>query len=159
MLIKAPRWLLALEGALLLGALGVLAYKAAMWTRPLEGLDQTPHSRKIDPETQVHQYYREYPESYIRITKESWRYDDRTRTAIHSLTLKNSATVSYRDIEVRFSYESSGGKVLLIQTNKIPGTLASLGTMDVSGVRVKEVPAEATRVVASVLGALPSTGP
>ena len=155
MLLKAPRWLLVLEGTLVLGALLVLAYKAATWILPLEGLNQTPHARKIDPQTQILQYYREYPDRYVRLTKESWRYSDRTRIATHTFTLKNSATVSYHEIEVRFSYESSGGKVLYTQSIRIPGMLAALGTMDVPEVKVKNVPPASVKVVAAVTKALP----
>jgi hypothetical protein len=74
------------------------------------------------------------------------------------LTLKNGATVSYHDIEIRFSYESSGGKTLFVHVAKIPGTLAALGTMDISEVKVKEVPPSSMKVLASVSKALPGAG-
>jgi hypothetical protein len=155
MRIRAPRWLLILEGVLLLGALAVLSYKAAMWIRPLEGLNKTPHARKVDPEKQVHQYYREYPDSYVRIAGESWRYSDRSRIATHTLTLKNAATVPYHDIEIKFSYESAGGKVLFTHVAKIPGILAASTSLEVSELRVTGVPEAAVKAVASVVKAVP----
>ena len=155
MRVRAPRWLWFLEGALLLGALVVLGYKAVMWVRPLEGLNKTPHARKVDPQAQILQYYRDYPESYIRITGESWRYSDRSRLATHMLTLKNTATVPYHDVEILFRYESPGGKILYTQVAKVPGTLAALGSMDVSELKVTGVPAAAVRAVASVARAVP----
>jgi len=155
MRLRAPRWLLFLEGGLLLGALLVLAYKAAMWVRPLEGLNKTPHARKVDPEKQINQYYRDYPERYIRISGESWRYSDRSRSAFHTFTLKNSATVPYHDIEIKFSYESAGGKVLHTHSAKISGTIAALSSLEVSELKVTGVPESAVKAVASISRALP----
>ncbi len=153
MFLKAPRWLLTLEAILLLGAILGLAYKAALWIQPLSGLDQTPHGRKIDPQTQILQYYRQFPDRYIRVTKETWQYVDVSRTAFHSFTLKNSATVAYQEIEIRFSYESSGGKVLNAQVIKMPGILAGLGTLRFEKFKVKNVPNSAINAVLTVVNA------
>ncbi len=153
MFVKTPRWLLVLEAALLLGAVIVLAYKALMWIQPLSGLEQTPHARKIDPQTQILTYYRQYPDRYIRISKETWQYEELSHIAMHSFTLKNTATVPYQDIEIRFNYESSGGKVLYTKTVKIQGALAALGTMKCEKIKVQNVPMAATNVVLSVAGA------
>jgi len=153
MFVKTPRWLLVLEGVLIVGAVLVLAYKALMWIQPLSGLEQTPHARKIDPQTQILTYYRQYPERYIRISNEKWQYEESSRTALHSFTLKNSATVPYREIEMRFNYESSAGKVLYTQMMKMSGTLGALGTMKCDKIKVRNVPAAATNVVLSVAGA------
>lgn len=153
MILKTPRWLLILESTLLLGAVLVLAYKALMWIQPLSGFDQTPHSRKIDPQTQILQYYRQYPDRYIRITKETWQYEELSHTARHSFILRNSATVPYQDIEIRFRYESSAGKVLHTQVVKMQGILGALGTLKCQNVRVKNVPMAATNVVLTVANA------
>ena len=155
MRLRAPRWLLLLEAALLLGALLVLGYKAAMWIRPLEGFNQTPHARKVDPRAQLLQYYREYPGSYIHITRESWRYNDLTRVATHSFVLKNSATVPYHDIEILMRYESGSGNALYTHTARLPGMLTALGSMDVSDLKISGVPPAAANVVASVARAVP----
>ncbi len=151
--VKTPRWLLTLEAALLLCAVMALAYKAAIWIQPLSGFEQSPHARKIDPQVQILQYYRQYPERYIRIARETWQYDETSRTAIHSFTLRNSATVAYQDIEMRFSYESSAGKVLYTQVVKIPGTLAALGIRKVESIKVTKVPGAAINVVLTVTAA------
>ncbi len=153
MAIKTPRWLLVLEAVLLLGAIIVLAYKALMFIQPLSGFGQTPHARKIDPQTQILQYYRQYPDRYIRITGESWQYDGISHTAIHSFTLRNSATVPYQQIEIRFNYESTPGKVLHSQVVKVEGILGALGTLKCSKIKVKNVPAAAANVVVTVAGA------
>ncbi len=153
MFVKTPRWLLVLESSLLLGAILVLAYKALMWIQPLSGLEQTPHARRIDPQTQILNYYRQYPDRYIRISKETWKYEQNSRTAVHSFVLKNTATVPYLGIEIRFNYESSSGKVLYTQVVKIQGILGALGTMKCDSVVVKKVPASATNVVLTVANA------
>ena len=62
--------------------------------------------RKPDPAAQLLNYYRKYPERYIRITDETWKYDQRAHSALHSLTLKNTASASYYGIEVRFEYQT-----------------------------------------------------
>lgn len=144
-----------LESVLLLGSLSFLAYKSAMWVQPLSGFEQTPHTQKIDPQTRILQYYRQYPERYIRISKETWQYEGFTRTALHSFTLRNSATVPYQEIEIRFAYESSDGKTLYTHVFKIPGTLAALGSRKLDNIKVKDVPAAAINVVLTVTGAKP----
>ncbi len=153
MVVKAPRWLLMLEGALLVGAVLVLAYKGLMWIQPLSGFEQTPHSRKIDPQTQIFQYYREYPDRYIHISRETWQYEELTHTALHTFILNSSATVPYEDIEIRFSYESSAGKVLYTQVLKMQGTLGALGTLKCERIKVKNVPPAASNVVLTVANA------
>ncbi len=150
MFLKTPRWLLVLEAALLTGAILILAYKALMWVQPLSGLEQTPHARRIDPQTQILTYYRQYPDRYIRISKETWKYEQNSRTAFHSFTLKNSATVPYKEIEIRFNYESSAGKLLYTQIVKIEGILGALETMKCEKITIKNVPPAATNVVLSV---------
>jgi hypothetical protein len=141
---------LIFEAALLLGAILLLAYKAAMWISPLGNLEQTPHARKIDPQTQLLQYYRQYPERYIRVTKDTWQYAAGSRLAFHTFTLRNSATVAYQAIEVRFEYQSSSGKVLYTHVAKIQGTIAALGSKKIDNMQVKNVPAAATIAMLSV---------
>ncbi len=153
MLFKTPRWVLILEAVLLLGALTVLAYKAAMWVQPLGGLDKTPHAQKVDPETLARNYYHQYPESYIRISREDWVYIRRSGSARHSLTLKNSAPVSYSSIALQFDYESPTGKVLKSQVVEIPGVLPPSGTLDAKGILVNDVPFAAERVKTVVVRA------
>jgi len=153
MLLKAPRWLLVLEAVLLTGALLTLAYKAAMWISPLTGLDKTPHAQKADPQTQMLDYYRRYPERYIRIGKESWRYDQSSESAFHSFELKNTATVAYSSIRIRFNYEAASGKVLESRIMVIPGTLGAMGAMEIRAAEIRHVPAAAVGIVAVVLEA------
>ena len=153
MFIKSPRWLLISEATLLLVALLVVAYKAAMWIRPLSGMGQTPHNRKIDPQTQLLQYYRQYPERYIRVSKEKWQYEPLSRTALHTFTLTNSATVAYLEIEIHVDYSSDAGKVVHSRVVKIPGTLAGLGTLKIENLQVKNVPRAAVDVVLKVTAA------
>jgi hypothetical protein len=145
---NSPRWLLISEAVLLVAALLVLAYKAAMWVRPLGRIDQAQFLKKKDPLVQVHEYYRDYPERYIRIGKESWKYLQKTRTAVHAFTLTNTATVAYRDIEVRLTYQSAGGGTLRTEVVKVPGRLAVGGMLPISGLEVTKVPPQSEIVVA-----------
>jgi len=121
---------------------------------PLDLMEQRRQSQKLSPEAQLLTYYREYPDRYIRISKETWRYDQSSRSAFHSFTLKNTAGVAYSSIEVRFSYLGSGGKTLHTQTVKIPGTLAPYGTMEAKKITVKHVPAASESVLIGVASAL-----
>ncbi len=148
MSLKFPRWLLIAEAALLVCALLVVGYKAALWVRPLGRVDQAEFLKKKAPLVQVHEYYRDYPERYIRIGKESWRYLQNSLTAVHAFTLTNTATVAYHEIRVRLTYQSARGEMLRTEVVGVPGTLAAAGTMRVTGIEVRRVPAESDRVVA-----------
>jgi hypothetical protein len=156
MRLKTPRWLLLLEALLLLGALLALAYKAA--TRvlpfPVERAEQLRQSKKPDPQAQLLEYYRKYPDRYIRIVDESWMYDPVSRTATHSFTLRNLARIAYTEIEVRFDYESSGGGKPITRTVKIQGSLAASGTKVVKGLKVKDVPPGIKSVLTTVAKAV-----
>jgi hypothetical protein len=147
---------LLLETLLLLGALLVLAYKAA--TRvlpfPIERVEQVRQSKRPDPQTQLLEYYRKYPDRYIRVVDESWLYDLASRIATHSFTLRNLARIAYTAIEIRFDYESSSGSTLETRTVKIQGSLAASGTRVVKGIKVKDVPAGIKSVVTTVTKAL-----
>jgi hypothetical protein len=148
--IKSPRWLLILEAVLLLAALLVVAYKAAMWVRPLGRVDQAQFLKKKDPVAQVHEYYRDYPERYIRVGKESWKYLQNTGSAVHAFTLTNTATVAYHKIEVRLTYQSGAGETLRTEVLAVTGTLPVMGTLPVAGLEVTRVPAQAEQVVIRV---------
>ena len=52
---------------------------------------QVRQRRGLDPQTQLLNNYRKYVDRYIRISGETWKYDDSTRSATHSFTLKNIA--------------------------------------------------------------------
>jgi hypothetical protein len=56
MLIRPPRWLLVAEALVVLCAVVVLAYKAAMWVRPLGRVDQAQFLPKVDPKTRINDY-------------------------------------------------------------------------------------------------------
>ncbi len=145
MRLKSPRWLLILEAVLLLGSLLVLAYKAATRVLPLP-LDRIGQKRgypKPPPRPTILDYYRQYPDRYIRVENESWQIDTGSQVATHSFSLRNLATVAYKEIEVRFTYESPNGKTLLTRDIKIAGQLQAQGTMSVKKIKVTGVPATA----------------
>ena len=157
MRVKSPRWLLLLEGLLLAVALLVLAYKAAMWVQPLpaKAVEQARTSQKRpDAATQLLEYYRQYPDRYIRVSDEVWSYDPGIRVAVHSFTLRNIATLPYAAIEVRFSYESANGKELLARTVKIAGLLAPFTTMSVKKIKITGVPDTSKSVTITVAKAV-----
>jgi hypothetical protein len=113
---------------------------------PPEAVEQNRLSRKLSPQEQILQYYREYPERYIRVFKETWQYDQNSGKSFHSFSLRNSATVPYHEIEVRLTYQASG-KTLLTKTVKVPGVLAPGGTMEVKKIEVKQVPSASQSVL------------
>ena len=156
MRLKAPRWLLVIEAVLFSGALLVLAYKAAMRIPclPLESVAQTRRMKKPDPQAQLMEYYRQYPDRYLRIANETWVYDPVSRIAFHSFTIHNIATVAYDAIEVKFSYQTSTGKVLLTRTVKIAGPLAASATVDIKRMKVTGVPVTTKSVVTTMAKAL-----
>ena len=148
---------LAPGGLLLLGALLVLAYKAATRVLPLphNEIEQARRAQKRpDPQAQLLEYYRQYPDRYLRVVDESWAYDPISRNAFHSFTLRNIANIAYTSIEVSFSYESAGGKNVLTRTVKIPGSLAAMGSMNIKKIKVAAVPATVKNVVTTVAKAV-----
>lgn len=154
MLLRPPRWVLVTEASIVVCALAVLAYKAAMWIRPLGRIDQAQFLPKVDPVKRVREYYAQYPESYIRIGKESWRYDTGSGTAYHTLTLTNQATVTYEDIRVELTYKSATGRALHSDTIMLPGRLPSSGSMVISDLEVRRVPRDSDTVLIRVVGAV-----
>jgi hypothetical protein len=156
MRLKAPRWLLILEAVFLAGALLTLAYKAVMWVPPLptESVAQTRLAKRPDPQAQLLGYYRDYPDRYLRIADETWSYNPVLRTAFHSFTLRNIATVAYGDIEITFSYQASTGKALLTRTVKVKGPLSAFTNLDIKKMKVTGVPDATKSVVTTVTKAL-----
>jgi hypothetical protein len=149
-----PRWLLVLEGLLVVAALVVIAYKLATRVRPLGEVVVEQYPRNADPQVRAQEYFAEYPERYLRIGDESWRYAQGSGIAFHSFTIRNSATVSYRDIEVRFVYRSSTGEDLRTREVPIEQGIAPGAVLKVASLKVTDVPAHADSVVASVAKAV-----
>jgi len=110
--------------------------------------------RRPDPKVQLLNNYRRYPERYIRILEESWKLDEIVRTAFHSFTLRNSAAAVYSEIEIRFTYLNSAGKILHSRLVKIPGNLAPYEVRRYRGFKIKNVPAASDQVVLAVAKAL-----
>jgi hypothetical protein len=147
---KTPRWLWMLEGMLLLGALLVLAYKAMIWVAPMPKvtIPVKQARQKFAAAPTIMDYFRQFPDRYIRVENELWVW--RNKSAVHSFTLRNLATVPYNAIEVRFSYESQTGEVLLTREVEIPGVLESQGTMKINNIEIQGVPAAAKIAIVEV---------
>jgi hypothetical protein len=128
--------------AVALGA-GIHAYAAAV-------AEQARKAPKTDQQTQLLNNYRKYPDRYIRISDESWKYDETTQTALHSFTLKNNAGAAYSSIELRASYLDQDGKTLLNQVLPIPGALSPYQVKKFKDLKVKKVPRAATQVLLMV---------
>jgi hypothetical protein len=106
--------------------------------------------RRPDPQTQVLDNYRRYPDRYIRISGETWKYDVKSRSALHSFTLKNNAGVAYSDIEIRLIYQDSKGKTLQSQILKIPGVLGIAEIRKIKDMKAMNVPAGSEQVLLTV---------
>ncbi len=120
----------------------------------ISGFGQARRPQKIDPQAQLFSYYRQYPDRYIRISQESWRYNQRTRVAQHSFTLNNTAMVPYCEIRIRFEYKDEKGATLLTQSQQLAGILQPYRPVQQKDVTLKAVPAPAVNVVVSVDKAL-----
>jgi hypothetical protein len=156
MRIRTPRWLLLLEALLLLGAIVIVAYKAATRVLPLP-VDRVVQKRGMQKPASgptIMDYYRQYPDRYIRVDDETWTYNANAQVAVHSFTLRNLATVAYKEIEVRFTYESAGGKTLLTRDVKIPGVVLAQGTLSIRFFKVAGVPVAPKYAVTTVSKAL-----
>jgi hypothetical protein len=114
---------------------------------------QSRTTRRPDPQAQLLDYYRRYPDRYILVSNQTWKYDFVVRAAIHSFTLRNTASVGYCDIEVSFAYQASSGKTLQTQVVKVQGILEALRTLDVRRVKVKGAPDSSESVLVSVVRA------
>jgi hypothetical protein len=152
MLLKPRYFLVSCGLGILLSVILFSYYRVPIL--PPDLVEQRRLAQKPSPEAQLLSYYREYPDRYLRVSKETWQYDQSSHTAFHSFTLKNTAGVAYSAIEVNFSYQGSGGKTLYTQTVKIPGSVAPYGTMEVKKIVVKHVPAAGESVLISVVKAL-----
>ena len=108
---------------------------------------------KANPQTVILDYYRQYPDRYIRVANEKWQYDGRSRTALHSFTLRNTAAVRYCGIEVSISYRTSAGKVLHTRTVQIQGYLEALKPREIWGLKAKNIPPASESAVITVLKA------
>jgi len=107
-------------------------------------------ARGPDPQTQVLENYRRYPDRYIRISDETWKYDVKSHSALHSFTMKNNAGVAYSDIEIRLTYQDSNGKTLQNQILKIPGVLGIAEIRKIKDMKVRNVPAESEQVLLTI---------
>ncbi len=149
--LKTPRWLLLLEAILILGGIAAVGYKLAMRIAPLPVVRVEERAGETaDPETQAREYYRKYPERYIRIVDDSWLYQVASRTAVHSFTLRNIAAVGYKDIQIRFVYESRDAKPVKTAILKIPVRLAAMQSELLSGIEVQAIPSGTARVTLTV---------
>ena len=115
---------------------------------------QTRLPRRPDPQTQLLDNYRRYPDRYIRISNETWKYSEGSRSALHSFTVKNSAGVAYSAIEIRLNYLDSNGKALVSRTLKIPGNLAAYEVRKIKEMKVRDVPAGSDQVILTVTKAM-----
>ena len=150
--------LLKSSSVLLLCCVGLLSQgipcRAETETAPATAsAGQTRTTRKPDPQAQLLEYYRRYPDRYILVSNESWKYDYVVRAAIHSFTLRNTASVGYCDIEVSFNYQAASGKTAQTQVVKVQGILEALQKLDVRRVKVKGAPDASEAVVVSVVRA------
>jgi hypothetical protein len=133
-----------------------LAYESFVLVHPIptSALKQTPYSKKPDTkEVKVQTYFQRFPERYIRIIDEYWQHEPAAHLARHTLTLENIAAVAYRDIEIRFRYESADGKVVHTWIEKLPGPLAAGQKMAVKSLEVRDIPPSTASVVTTIAGA------
>jgi len=119
--------------------------QAAMWVRPLGRVDQAQFLPKVDPKTRAREYYAQYPESYIRINRESWRYDSGSGTAYHKFTLTNQAMVGYDSIRIELTYKSPQGRPCAVKRSPCPADSRLRLEGDLQS-QVKHVPPTATRL-------------
>ncbi len=133
-----PRYFLVSGGVGLLLSVILFSYYRIP-NLPADYIEQKRQSQKLSPQEQILQYYREYPDRYIRVFKVTWQYEQFSKKSFHSFSLRNSATVPYQEIEVSISYQADG-KTLQTQNVKIPGVLGPGGTMEVKKIEVKGVP-------------------
>ncbi len=115
------------------------------------GQSRTAH--RPDAQTQLLEYYRRYPDRYVLVSNQTWRYDYVARAAFHSFTLRNTAGVGYCDIEVSFDYQAASGKSTQTQVVKVQGTLEAYQKLDVRRVKVKGAPEASETVVVGVVKA------
>lgn len=151
MFLKAPCALWLLGAGLFSQGIACNAEAAILPASAPAGQSRT--SRKPDPQAQLLEYYRRYPDRYILVSNQTWKYDFVVRAAVHSFTLQNKATVGYCDIEVSFNYQSASGKTIQTQVVKVQGILEALRTLDARRVKVKRAPDTAEAVLVGVVKA------
>ncbi len=142
--------LLCTECLILAVLLGPLSPRAAAEVQKLP-------VRKQDPQAQLLSNYRKFPDRYIRILDQSWKYDSKSATAFHSFTLRNLAGVAYSGIELNASYLDAQGKALMTKVLKIPGALPAYQLKKYRELKMANVPEAAEQVLLTVKGA--SIGP
>jgi len=118
-----------------------------VWISASDSAEQVRAPRQPDPQAQLLNNYRKYPDRYIRVSGETWKYDEPTQIAFHSFTLQNIAGVAYSDIEMRVKYLSPGGKTLQSQILLIHGILSAYQVRKVKGMKVRNVPRESDQAV------------
>jgi hypothetical protein len=114
---------------------------------------QSRTAHRPDPQAQLLEYYRRYPDRYILVSNQTWKYDFVARAALHSFTLRNTASVGYCDIEVSFNYQAASGKSMQTQVVKVQGILEALQKLDVRRVKVKGAPDTSDSVLVGVVRA------
>ncbi len=152
MLLKPRHFLLSGSVGLLLSVILFSYYRIG--ALPVEQVARQRAAQRPSPEAQLLSYYHDFPDRYIRVSKENWQYEQKSRTAYHSFTLRNVATVAYHSIEVLLKYQTAGGKTLRSQVVKVAGPLAPGKSLVVGNVVVKNVPADCDSVVVTVSKAL-----
>jgi hypothetical protein len=109
--------------------------------------------RPEDVQAQLLNYYRQYPDRYIRVENHTWTLDMKTHTSYHTLTLRNSAGVAYGEIEICFTFQMGDGKTGGTQTLKVAGKIAPFQTLAVRRLAVKNTHTDCGSVTASVVRA------
>ena len=133
-----------------------MAYKAATRVLPLpvENVEQARRQGRPAYQTQLLQYYTQYPDRYLRIANEKWDFNAVSRITSHSFTIHNIATLAYSGIEVTITFEGPDGKTLLIRTAKIPGVIESFKTLEVKQIKITGVPKTAANAVVTIAKAV-----
>jgi hypothetical protein len=144
---KPTRTFWIIDGLILGAAMIYSGYKVATRVMPLP-VKQV--QKKLSAEEQTRVYYRQYPEGYLRISKESWRYEEHQRKAFHSLILTNTSKVAYNEIELLFRYQDASKKFIKTHNVKLRETAKPGGTINIRDLEIDGVPPEALSVVASV---------
>ena len=114
--------------------------------------NRTP--RPEDVQAQLLNYYRQYPDRYLRVEKHTWILDPKSHISYHTLTLRNNAGVAYGDIEICFSFQTEDGKTRGTQTVKISGRVAPYQTFSVSRLPVKNTRSDCDTVTGRVAAAV-----
>jgi hypothetical protein len=101
------------------------------------------------PAEQQFAYYRRYPDRYLRISDHTWKYDTVRGFAVHSMTLKNVATLPYYYVQMRFTYLSASGRTIHSQVVQALEGIAAVSQKKIQ-VKVKGAPIEPEQVVVTI---------